>query len=165
VLPLRPDWRVDIVSADYVGRAIVHVHQDPQPRYETYHLSSGTASLSYGEIVERLRHAGAKVPRGFLPGLTSTVSTLVDVMSQAPRGWPTTYPASLFKVFLPYLTFDTVFDNTRIVEALGEAPVPFTEYAPGLLRFAIEGRFTYPYLPYPHSPQPHAQPSGPELAA
>ena len=53
------------------------------------------------------------------------------------------------KVFLPYLTYDTVFDNARIVEELGEKPAPFSDYAYGLYHFATETRFRYPYLPWP----------------
>jgi hypothetical protein len=53
------------------------------------------------------------------------------------------------KVFLPYLTYDTVFDNSRIQQVLGEAPAPFTQYCFGLFEFATEGGFAYPYQPWP----------------
>jgi len=44
VLPLRPNDRIDIVPADYVGKAIVTIHQKAQPGHGIYHLSSGTGS-------------------------------------------------------------------------------------------------------------------------
>ena len=45
----------------------------------------------------------------------------------------------------------------RVIEALGHEPVPFTDYALPLLRFATEGKFTYPYKPWPED-------AGPRLA-
>ena len=56
---------------------------------------------------------------------------------------------SLFKVFLPYITYDTVFDNTRAVTETGIAPVPFTEYGAPLYAFAKKNNYEYPYLPFP----------------
>jgi hypothetical protein len=53
------------------------------------------------------------------------------------------------KVFLPYLTYDTVFDNTRIQKVLGGPPTPFTDYCFGLFKFATESGFKYPYKPWP----------------
>jgi len=41
VLPLRPDDKIDIVPADYVGKAIVNIHQKDAPAHGIYHLSSG----------------------------------------------------------------------------------------------------------------------------
>jgi hypothetical protein len=64
----------------------------------------------------------------------------------------------LLKVFLPYLCFDTVFDNTRVVRALGERPKSFDQYSSRLLDFAMDHAMTYPYqdLPSPNSPAGHA---------
>ena len=53
------------------------------------------------------------------------------------------------KVFLPYLAYDTVFDNSRIKKVLGRAPTPFTTYAFDLFKFATEGNFKFPYKPWP----------------
>ena len=57
--------------------------------------------------------------------------------------------AALMKVFLPYLTFNTVFDNTRVTTELGRKPVPFSQYSFPLLRFSRETNFTYPYQAWP----------------
>ena len=37
------------------------------------------------------------------------------------------------KVFMPYLTWNTVFDNTRVTAELGRMPVPFSQYSFPLL--------------------------------
>lgn len=64
----------------------------------------------------------------------------------------------LLKAFLPYLFWNTVFDNTRIVRELGVRPKPFTSYCYRLLQFAEQHHFTYPYRPWPAgaSAQPDA---------
>lgn len=153
VLPFKPDWRLDIVPADYVSKAIVHIHQQERPKYSSYNLSSGTASLTYRQIVEALEAAGSTVRHRFAPFLNGAFTRTVDAASNTPRGWGISLPASLLKVFLPYLNFNTVFDNRRVVEELGEAPRPFDQYATGLLNFARDGKFTYPYQPWPGGAQ------------
>jgi thioester reductase-like protein len=154
VLPLRPDWRVDIVPADYVSKAIVELHQRERPRYDSYNLSSGTASLTYREIVEHMHKSGLGVRHLFMPRLEGAFTRTVDALVDSPRGWGVALPASLMKVFIPYLTFNTVFDNRRVVEELGEAPRSFIDYAYPLFRFASEGGFQYPYKPWPAAAPP-----------
>lgn len=151
LLPFEPAWRLDIVPADFVGRAIVSVHQHPRPAHDTYHLSSGQGSQTYARIVDALRAAGHSRRHVFVPRLLPTFERAVDTAAATPRSWGVALPASLFKVFLPYLTYDTVFDNTRICEHLGDIPRPFGSYAAGLLRFVLENDFNYPYLPWPQS--------------
>src|SRR3979411_1785354 len=58
VLPLRPHDKIDIVPADYVGKAIVTIHQKAQPGHGIYHLSSGTGSQTYRELTDSLAQAG-----------------------------------------------------------------------------------------------------------
>jgi thioester reductase-like protein len=149
VLPFRPEWRLDIVPADYVGRAIVELHQRDQLQYSCYHLSSGRDSLRYDQIVRSLQLHGRNVRQVFAPRLNRSFDMLVNAAANAPRSWLIGKPASLLKVFLPYLCFDTVFDNTRVTSALGERPRPFSEYASRLLDFAIDHDMTYPYEAWP----------------
>ncbi len=163
VLPLPRTSRIDIVSANYVGEAIARVHLDPKPKHGIYHLSSGEASPSYGDIVGALERAGHKPRVFFAPALGGTFERAVDALMSSPKKLGLAPAASLMKVFWPYLTYDTVFDNRRIVDALGHAPAPFTEYAHGLLRFAVDGKFTYPYRPWPHDAETRlaaARPAG-----
>src|ERR1700746_2038427 len=54
VLPLRATERVDIVPADYVADAVVHLHQKAQPEHEIYHLSSGTGSETFRQLTAAL---------------------------------------------------------------------------------------------------------------
>ncbi len=149
VLPFDPQWRADIVPADYVGKAIVHVHQMARPSHDAYHLSSGVDSLTYREIVTALRNHGHRVRQVFARRLEGPFGRLVEGLMSTPRNWGIAPAASLMKVFLPYLTYDTVFDNTRIVTELGHKPAAFDTYCYPLLRFAVDGKFKYPYRPWP----------------
>ncbi|HEY1424465.1 MAG TPA: SDR family oxidoreductase [Candidatus Acidoferrum sp.] len=148
MLPLRPSDRIDIVPADYVGKAIVAIHQKGKPLYPRYHLSSGTGSQTYRELTDALAQAGGGSRPTYLPSLGGTFSGTVNWLSHKKnnlgRG------ASLLKVFWPYLVWNTVFDNSRVVEELGgEAPAKFSTYAQPLLKFSRENKFHYPAKPWP----------------
>src|SRR5258707_917744 len=58
VLPLRPQDKIDIVPANYVGKAIVTIHQKEAPAHGIYHLSSGTGSQTYQELTDAISQAG-----------------------------------------------------------------------------------------------------------
>jgi thioester reductase-like protein len=148
VLPLRPADRIDIVPADYVGKAIVAIHQKDRPSYPRYHLSSGRGSETYRELTDALAAASGGARPTYLPALGRTFSGTVNWLAQKKnslgRG------ASLLKVFWPYLVWNTVFDNSRVVEELGgEKPAKFSGYAYPLLKFSREHRFRYPARPWP----------------
>ncbi len=144
ILPFRGEWRADIIPADYVSKAVVHIHQMEKPRYDSYNLSSGKDSLTYRQIVDCLRG-----PHLFVPILEKPFSWTVNALAATPRSWGLALPATLMKVFVPYLVFNTVFDNSRVVEELGESPVSFDRYAYDLFAFAKKHRFQYPYEPWP----------------
>ncbi|MCA9704459.1 MAG: SDR family oxidoreductase [Myxococcales bacterium] len=150
IIPLDPSWRMDICPADYVARGIIAVHMADAPRYDAYNLSAGEASPTYGEVVSALKAAGHKPAAVFAPRLGRAFTAGIEAAMSTPRKYGLAPAASLMKVFWPYLTYNTVFDNSRIVEALGgERPRPFPEYAHSLLRFAVRERFTYPYRRWP----------------
>ena len=147
VLPFRPTDKIDIVNVDFVADAIATLHQKDQPGFDTYHLSSGTASQTFRELTNTLAAAQQKRGPIFLRGLekpfTSVVNTLSNRKSSVGHG------AALMKVFLPYLVWNTVFDNTRVTTELGRKPVPFSQYSFPLLKFSRDTNFTYPYQDWP----------------
>ena len=150
VLPFRPDDRLDIVNVDFVADSIVTLHQKDKPNHNIYHLSSGTASQTYRQLTDVLSRAQRKLPPIFVPGLEAPFTWMVERLANR-RGTPIGYGASLLKVFLPYLTYNTVFDNSRVVSETGRSPVPFSEYCYPLLKFSKESRFKYPYKGWPSS--------------
>ena len=149
VIPLPSGARHDIVPADYVGRAIADIHEQEAPKHRIYHLSAGEGSESYRRIMERLRVGGRRLPHLFVPALERPFGRSLAALAVTPRGLGVSGAASLLNVFWPYVTFDTVFDNRRVVEALGERPAPFSDYAGPLLEFALGHGFSYPHEPWP----------------
>src|SRR5437899_10076723 len=83
----------------------------------------------------------------FLPSLGGPFSSTVNWV--ANRSGAARYGASLLKVFWPYLDWNTVFDNSRVVAELGETPAKFSTYAHALLKFSRENKFRYPAKPWP----------------
>jgi thioester reductase-like protein len=156
LLPFRPTDRIDIVNVDFVASAIVAIHQKERPEHDIYHLSSGRASQTFRELTSALAKAQQKSGPTFLPALERPFTKAVNFLASR-RGTAIGHGASLLKVFLPYLTFNTVFDNTRIVNELERSPVPFSQYCYPLLKFSREGNFTYPYRDWPSAVEEYAR--------
>ena len=146
-LPLRAKDRVDIVNVDFVADAIAALHVKEQTQYDTYHLSSGRESQTFKQITESLSAAQGKRGPIYLPFMEKPFDRTVNLLSN--RKSPIGHGAALMKVFMPYLTFNTVFDNTRVTTELGRKPVPFSQYSYPLLKFSRDTNFTYPYQPWP----------------
>jgi len=149
VLPLHPSARHDIVPADYVGRAIADIHQRDAPKHRIYHLSAGVASESHAALMSALRIGGRTLKHAFAPALEAPFGWVMSAFATTPRAFGLSRPASLLRVFWPYVVFDTVFDNRRVVEEIGESPVAFSRYGSAVLDFALEHGFRYPYRPWP----------------
>ncbi len=158
LLPLHEDGRFDIVNADFVGRAIATLHMKETPEHDIYHLSAGTGAERAGAITRALvEKNGGRAPR-FVPALAGPFGSAMNALASMKRKNQLTLIGSLFKVFLPYLVYDTVFDNERVTREIGIAPAPFTSYAADLYRWAKDAKFRYPYAPLPARPsdvEPH----------
>ena len=149
VLPFRPHDKIDIVNVDFVADAISTLHMKAEPEHDTYHLSSGNDSQTFRELTRALAAEQNKRGPVFLPILEKPFASIVNTL--ANRKGPTGRGAALMKVFLPYLTWNTVFDNTRVTKEMGRKPAPFSQYSFPLLRFSREHNFAYPYQAWPES--------------
>ncbi len=147
MLPFRPKDKIDIVNVDFVADAIASLHVKENPAYDTYHLSSGTESQTFRELTDALAMASGKRRPVFLPGMEKPFTSVVNTLST--RKGPVGHGASLLKVFLPYLVWNTVFDNRRVTSELGRKPAPFSQYSYPLLKFSREQNFTFPYRDWP----------------
>jgi thioester reductase-like protein len=147
LLPFRSTDKIDIVNVDFVADAIATLHQKENPEYDTYHLSSGVASQTFHEITRALAAAQQKRAPIFVPVAEKPFAGSVNFL--ANRRGALGKGASLMKVFLPYLLWNTVFDNTRVTAELGKRPVPFSDYCYPLLKFSGENNFAYKYRPWP----------------
>lgn len=146
-LPFRPTDRIDIVPVDFVADAVVTLHQKAKPAYEIYHLSSGTDSETFVQLTEALAKSQGKRGPVFVPALEAPSSKMVSAL--AGRAGKIGGLATLLKVFLPYLVWNTVFDNSRVVAEMGRKPAPFSQYCFPLLRFSRENNFIYKYQDWP----------------
>jgi thioester reductase-like protein len=152
VFPIRPDARVDIVNADWVGRAMFEIFRDDaKAKHSIYHLSSGTASPVAKDIAKAMSGAGRRPPV-MVPQLLGATQTAFDLIAGLPQKNTLTFIGSLFKVFLPYITFDTVFENDRACEAIGKKPVSFLEYGPAFAEWCREQKYEFPYVALPEKP-------------
>jgi thioester reductase-like protein len=146
-LPFRPTDRIDIVPVDFVADAVVTLHQKEKPLHDIYHLSSGTSAETFVQLTDTLSEAQGKRGPKFVPALEKSTSKMVNAL--AGRAGKIGGIAKLLKVFLPYLVWNTVFDNTRAVEEMGRRPAPFSQYAFPLLKFSRENHFVYKYRDWP----------------
>ncbi len=147
VLPFRPNDKIDIVNVDFVADAIATLHQKEKTDHDIYHLSSGTGSQTFRELTAALASAQGKNKPIFMPSFERPFSAIVHWM--ANRKGSIGYAGSLMKVFLPYLLWNTVFDNTRVTAELGRKPVPFSQYSYPLLKFSRDTKFSYKYQDWP----------------
>lgn len=147
LVPLRPDTRLDIIPADYVGEAIATVHLAASPVEPIYHLSAGERAVTAREIIDTLAPAVGRKPM-LTPRMGGLFKRGFETLDGLKRS-KAQQVGAMMKVFWPYITYDTVFDNTRISEAMGRPPARFTEYGEDLYRFAKEVGLRYPYEPLP----------------
>ncbi len=148
VVPMSGDTRLDIVNADWVGYAIATLHASKQPRHVTYHLSSGVSSPSAAEIAHAIAHDRGRRTPTFVPALERGFGAAVRGVASFPTRNIASRVATLFKVFWPYITYDTVFDHERVVSEIGRAPTRFSEYCAGLYAFSKQVNFRYPHKPW-----------------
>lgn len=146
-LPFRPTDRIDIVPVDFVADAVATLHQKESPLHDIYHLSSGTSAETFMQLTDTLSEAQGKRGPKFVPAFEKPTSRMVNAL--AGRAGKIGGIAKLLKVFLPYLLWNTVFDNTRVVNEMGRSPAPFSQYAFPLLRFSRENHFVYKYRDWP----------------
>jgi len=100
-------------------------------------------------LTDALAAARKKSGPIYVPALERPFGATVDWLSN--RGGGVGYGASLMKVFWPYLTWNTVFDNTRVTTEMQRKPAPFSAYSYPLLKFSRENNFAYPYKAWPEA--------------
>lgn len=154
LLPFRPTDQIDIVNVDFVSESIVTIHMKDKPLHDVYHLSSGTESQNFRVLTDALAKSQNKRPPVFIPSLEKPFTRINNWLASVLRNNSIGYGATLLKVFLPYITFNTVFDNTRITSETGKKPIPFSEYCFPLLKFSRESNFSYPYKDWPGDTTP-----------
>jgi long-chain acyl-CoA synthetase len=147
-LPLRASDRIDIVPVDYVADAIAAIHLREPAAHTIYHLAAGADAPTYAQVTTAIAEARRGSPPWFWPWLERPFASTARLLARL-QGSSVGRAAARLEVFMPYLTYNTVFDNTRVVEALGRKPAPFPAYCAPLLLWCLEHRFAYPYREMP----------------
>ncbi len=142
-LPFQPAARLDIVPVDFVADSISTIHMKENPSHDIYHLSSGTNSETFVQLTDALAKSQGKRGPVFAPSLEGPSEKVIRAL--AGRAGKIGGLATLLKVFLPYLVWNTVFDNRRVVAEMGRRPAAFSQYCYPLLRYSREHNFTYNY--------------------
>ncbi|MFO0749214.1 MAG: SDR family oxidoreductase [Myxococcota bacterium] len=148
VIPLEPQDRMDIVPADWVAHGVAHLHMKEKPAHDIYHLSAGESAETGKAIATAMGAAVGKKVR-FAPALLAPFKGTADALARSSKKNPVTAVGSLVSVFIPYLVWNTVFDNTRAVSELGVAPTPFTQYCGPLYQYAKRVKYEFPHVPLP----------------
>jgi thioester reductase-like protein len=150
LLPLRPDDRLDIVNVDFVADSIVNLHQKEKPLHDVYHLSSGLQSPTCRKITDALNKSRGRRGPLYVSWLAQPFDRMVSWLA-GRRGTSVGQLAALLKVFLPYLLWNTVFDNQRVVQETGRTPVNFAQYSFPLYEFSTKHGFAFPYQDWPEA--------------
>jgi len=143
VMPFSGKGRLDIVSADFAAKAITAIHLKEDPEHTTYHISSGVDSPSLRDIIKTLKGPSAIMPTLFIPLLLKPFSLLIHCISISPRIFGLKKLGWLIRVYLPYVTYDTVFDNSRIVNELNISPASFLKYGKELFDWARKNGYQF----------------------
>ena len=156
-LPFRATDRIDIVPVDYVAGAIVETAPEGTNRRTRFIIfRRARAPRHFRQLTDALAKAQGKRGPVYVPSLEGPSSKMINAL--AGRAGKIGGLATLLKVFLPYLVWNTVFDNRRVVAEMGRAPAPFSQYCYPLLRFSRENNFRYKYRDLPASGVPEAAP-------
>ena len=152
LVPIDGSGRFDVVNADWVGRCIATLHMKDETEHDTYNLSGGVNSPTAAEMGEVIAaYRGSREAR-FLPRLEAPFTNAMRQLGNLKGKNPAKLVGALFTVFMPYVTYDTVFDNSRAVNEVGVAPVPWAEFGGRLCAYVKSVDFKYPYRPLPAPP-------------
>lgn len=148
-LPFDPQVRLDVVNADWAGHGIGELHVREDLAHDAYHLSAGTESRTFGEIAAAVSaHLGKRTPP-FAARLSRPVERVSSLLASIPTQGTLQRLGALVSGFIPYVTWDIVYDNGRAVAALGSSPTPFTSYGATSCAYAKSVGFRSPHRPLP----------------
>ncbi|MGH2855507.1 MAG: SDR family oxidoreductase, partial [Solirubrobacteraceae bacterium] len=152
-LPARRNAPVDVVPADYVADAILHLSQAREAEGATFHLTAGTHTSSVGELVG-LATAFFKrpAPRLLDPSVYRRVVHPLLMRSSRDQRYRRALERS--EIFFPYFAARAVYDDRRCRVALcGStiAPSPLRDYFDRLVEFALAAEWGRRPIPRAHT--------------
>jgi len=142
MLPARRRSPVDVVSVDYVARAVLALSAAPQAQGRTFHIVAGDAAHSVGELLDAAAERFEQpAPKCVSPRLYRRLLHPIALRrtSRAAR--------RLLKrneVYFPYFGMRMRFNDSdarEILDPLGIHPAPLLDYFPALVEFAQAARW------------------------
>jgi thioester reductase-like protein len=131
-VPAIPSAPVDVVSIDYVADAIHTLCETPGCEGETFHLTAGVNASTMGEIAQHAsRYFRRPMPKVVPPG--DFLEGSIDAAALESS-----------RVYFPYFSIGTVFDDARACARLTPAGIqasPLDDYLDRLLDFATLSRW------------------------
>jgi len=126
-VPARPDARVDVVPADYVADAVVHLLRERPDVRGVVHATAGDGAIT----AERLLALACDAFGREMPEFVEATPELAERSEEAGR-------------YLPYFDMDVIFDDARAREVLGPAGLrapALEDYFPAIADFAQRARW------------------------
>ncbi len=133
-MPATTDSPLDVVSIDYVADAIHELCEGPAEAGQTFHLTAGNDACTMGEVA-------ALASRYFRRPLPEVVSAQEFVERD---GGMTAAALESSRVYFPYFSISTVFDNAMTRARLTPAGIhasPLGDYLDRLLDYATNSRW------------------------
>jgi long-chain acyl-CoA synthetase len=133
-VPANPASPLDVVSIDYVADAIHELCESPGVARETFHLTASAQASTMGELAT-LASSYFRLP---LPQVVppSDLAAVAEGLSDAAL--------ESSRVYFPYFSIGTVFDNAKTRARLAPAGIqasPLHDYLERLLDFATRSRW------------------------
>jgi long-chain acyl-CoA synthetase len=142
VIPARRRAPLDVVPVDYVADAVVALSHHPDAVEGTFHLTAGDNTSTIGEVgLMAVAGMDRKAPRVISPRVYHRVVRPIVVRRASPS---IRRLLERSEVYFPYFAMRQHFDVARssaLLEPLGIAPSPLSDYFPRLLEFARHARW------------------------
>jgi nucleoside-diphosphate-sugar epimerase len=107
-LPIDPDAHIDFVPVDYVARAIVRLAVKPKLNYLLYHISAGTSSNTFGQLLKKVVRQCPELDCIKPLGRHAKISPRLRERLLRP-----------LDAYLPFINADLCYANQRLAEEIG----------------------------------------------
>jgi len=134
LLPGRPEAPVDVVTADYVARAITDLAFHPEAGGSTYHLCAGENAVTLAEVIEWSREVWSEDPvwrrRAIVPPALTDLSTyqLLEAAAEETGDARLARLIGSLSRFVPHFACAKRFDTGAADCALGYSATPPRDY-------------------------------------
>ncbi len=140
-VPLDPLARLDVSPVDFIAGAFAEMLLKNDLAHDCYHVSTGEASLTLRALADALTPS--------MPGITKLGMRGPDYVP-APSFARQRWMFAALQPYLPFLTADAVFSNTRLrgeIGSLAIAPTPASYLADMLGTFSLSDAVKQMYTP------------------